>query len=356
MTDPRIEAAIDHWAPRYVEHGVPVGDFLDITRTIDRWEDWCAAWTEAGRVHEREGDAALAAGHRRSAALHLLTASVEYHFGKFLFCHDVEQMRATHELAVAAHRKAHPVADPPIERIEFPYGSHMLVGNLRRPSGIERPPVVLLIPGLDSAKEELTGVEGWFLDRGMATFSIDGPGQGEAEYDLPIETAYEKPAGAAIDELERRDELDTDRLGAFGVSLGGYYVVRAAAREPRIKALISLSGPHTLNEFIDEMPPMSRLAFQVRTHAPDYETAKERLAGMDLTGVVSDVTCPSFVVTGAEDRIVPVDQTRRIADGISGPVTVKIIEGANHVATNKAYLYRPHMGDWMAERLGASGG
>jgi 2,6-dihydroxypseudooxynicotine hydrolase len=67
------------------------------------------------------------------------------------------------------------------------------------------------------------------------------------------------------------------------------------------------------------------------------------------------VTCPAFVITGAEDRIVPANQTRRIAETLGGPVVVNIIEGANHVATNKAYLYRPHMADWMADQLGAIG-
>jgi 2,6-dihydroxypseudooxynicotine hydrolase len=352
VSDPRVEAAIAHWAPRYVEHGVPVGDFLDVTRSIDSWDDWCAAWTASGRVHEQLGDDALANGHIRSAGDHYLTAAVEYHFGKFLFCHDIDQMRATHELAVAAHRKAHTLVEPPMERIEFDYlGTHTLVGNLRKPTGVENPPVVLLIPGLDSAKEELTGFEFWFLDRGMATFAIDGPGQGEAEYDLPIETAYEKPAGAALDALAKRTDVDLERVGAMGVSLGGYYVVRAAAFEKRIKAMISLSGPHTINESIDETPPMTRLAFQVRTQSPDFETAKQKLASMDLTGVTEHVTCPSFIVTGANDRIVPAGQTRRIAEGIKGPVHLQIIENANHVATNKAYMYRPHMADWMAEQL-----
>jgi 2,6-dihydroxypseudooxynicotine hydrolase len=354
VSDPRVEAAITHWAPRYVEHGVPVGDFLDVTRSIGSWEDWCAAWTEAGAVHEELGDEALAQGYLLSAGDHYLTAAVEYHFGKFLFCHDIDQMQATHRKAVAAHRKAHPLVEPQMERIEFDYlGTHTLVGNLRKPTGIDHPPVVLLIPGLDSAKEELSGMEFWFLDRGMATFSIDGPGQGEAEYDLPIETAYEKPAGAAIDALEARDDIDVSRLGALGVSLGGYYVVRAAAFEKRIKAVISLSGPHTINDTIDVTPPMTQLAFQVRTHSPDFETAKQKLASMDLTGVAELVTCPSFIVTGANDRIVPADQTRRIAQAIAGPTHVQIIDDANHVATNKAYMYRPHMADWMADQLRA---
>jgi len=354
MSDPRIKAAIDHWAPRYVEHGVPVGDFLDVTRTIDSWDDWCGAWCEVAAVHEAEGDDAAAAGHTRSASLHYITAAVEYHFAKFLFCHDIPQMRAAHDRAVAAHRKAHPLMDPATERIEFPYlGTHTMVGNLRKPHGVEKPPVVVLMPGLDSAKEELTGMEHWFLDRGMATFAIDGPGQGELEYDLPIECHYEQPAAAAIDALERRDDVDCDRLGALGVSLGGYYVIRAAAFEKRIRALISLSGPFEIGSALDSIPPMSQLAFVVRTHSKDLDEAKDKLRAMDLTGVVELVDQPAFVVTGALDRLVPAAQTRRIAEGLAGEVHLNIIEGANHVATNKAYLYRPHMADWMAERLGA---
>src|SRR5690606_367303 len=96
MSDPRIQSAIDHWGPRYVEHGVPVGDFLDVTRSIDSWDDWCSAWSAAAAVHEREGDAAASAGHDLSAGRHYATAAVEYHFGKFLFCHDMDQLRAAH--------------------------------------------------------------------------------------------------------------------------------------------------------------------------------------------------------------------------------------------------------------------
>jgi dipeptidyl aminopeptidase/acylaminoacyl peptidase len=352
MSDPRIQAAIDHWAPRYVEHGVPVGDFLDVTRDISSWDEWCSAWSAAAAVHEAEGDTALAAGHTRSAALHFTTAAVEYHFAKFLFCHDMAQLRAAHEKAVAVHRKAHPHMDPPVERIEFPYlGTHTMVGNLRKPQGIDQPPVVVLMPGLDSAKEELTFMEPWFLERGMATFTIDGPGQGELEYDLPIECHYEKPVGAAIDALEARGDVDTDRLGALGVSLGGYYVIRASAFEKRIKALISLSGPFEIGSSLDNIPPMSQLAFITRTHSANLDEAKEHLKAMDLTEVVHLVDQPAFIVTGALDRLVPADQTRRIAEGVSGEVFLNVIPNANHVATNKAYLYRPHMADWMAERL-----
>jgi 2,6-dihydroxypseudooxynicotine hydrolase len=279
-----------------------------------------------------------------------------FHFGKFLFVDDVPQMREAHRRAVAVHRKAHQLLDPPVDRVEFPYGDHTLVGNLRRPSGVDRPPVVVMMPGLDSAKEELTTNERWFLDRGMATFTIDGPGQGEAEYDLPIEPAYEKPVSAAIDALEARDDVDAGRIGGWGVSMGGYYVVRAAAFEPRLRAIVSLSGPFEFLSKWDDLPPMSRAAFRVRSHAATDEEARARLARIDLSDVIGRVTCPVYVVGGDRDRLVPPEAARRIAEGVSGPVTLNVIAGGNHVASNKAYLYRPASADWMAARLEAAGG
>lgn len=354
MSDPRLEAAISHWGPRFVEHGVPVGDFLELTSTIERWEDWCSAWSDRAAIHEAEGDRAAESGYTQSAGLHYLTAAMEYHFAKFLNVHDVDEMRAAHDHAVAAHRKAHPFLDPPAERIEFPYGEHTLTGNIRIPASAAPPPIVVLMPGLDSAKEELSGMEPWFLDRGLATFSIDGPGQGEAEYTLPIEPAYEKPAGAAIDVLEQRTDVDATRIGAMGVSLGGYSVVRAAAFEPRITAIISLSGPYSVSPYMDDLPPMTRLAFQVRSHSDTWDEAKDKMRAMDLTGVAERVTVPSYIITGRNDRLIPATENERMAAEITGPVTLQIIEEANHVATNKAYLYRPHMGDWMAAQLGVA--
>jgi 2,6-dihydroxypseudooxynicotine hydrolase len=356
MTDPRIEAAVSHWAPRYVENGVPVGDFLEVTGSIDSWDEWCSAWSACGAIHEAEGDRALSQGRTRSAASHFNTAAVCYHFGKFLFTHDLVQMKAAHQSAIRAHRKAHPLFAEPVERLEIPFGDGPpLVGNLRKPIGIETPPIVLMMPGLDSAKEELSTNEQFYLDRGMATFTMDGPGQGESEFDYPITPTYEVAAAAAIDVLEARDDLDTDRLGAWGVSMGGFYVVRAACFEKRIKALVSLSGPFRVVDSWDILPPMSLETWRVRTHSETLEEAYPKAELLDLTKVIHQVTCPAYIMGGDQDRIVPPAAAHEMADGITGPVTLNIIKGGNHVASNKAYLYRHDAADWMARHLGARG-
>ncbi len=150
-----------------------------------------------------------------------------------------------------------------------------------------------------------------------------------------------------------RDDVDTDRLGAWGVSLGGYYVVRATACEPRIKAYISLSGPFSIPQVIDRMPPLSQKAFTVRTHSSSLEEAKEKLQTMDLTDVIGQVKVPGYIVAGSEDRVIPGPEAQRMADGVSGPVILDVVEGGSHVVSNLAWRYRPHVADWMAEQLRA---
>ena len=114
-----------------------------------------------------------------------------------------------------------------------------------------KPPVLVMAVGLDSAKEETDAYERPYLDRGIATLVFDGPGQGEGEYDFAIRGDYEVAVKAVVDFVMTRDDLDTARIGLWGVSLGGYYAPRAAAFEKRIKACIALGGPYDWQEAWD---------------------------------------------------------------------------------------------------------
>jgi len=185
-SDTRVFAAIQHWAPRFIANGVPLSDFQEVNASVERWEDWCRAWCSRAAVHEDLGRRALADGFKLSAGEHLTRAAVCYHFAKFVFVADYEQMRAAHGKAVQCRTLALPYLRPAGERVEIPYERTHLVGILRKPPEATMPPVVVLCMGLDSAKEEMDAYERLFLERGMATLSFDGPGQGECEYELSI--------------------------------------------------------------------------------------------------------------------------------------------------------------------------
>jgi 2,6-dihydroxypseudooxynicotine hydrolase len=297
------------------------------------------------------GRQALASGRLLSAGEHLQRAGVYYHFAKFLFVHDLPQMKAAHVKGVECRRLALPYLRPPGERVEIPYQGKLLYGILRKPPGSDQPPVMVMICGLDSAKEETEAYERPFLERGIAILVFDGPGQGEGEYDFAIRGDYEVPVKAVLDYLMTRRDLDTRRIGIWGVSLGGYYALRAAAFETRIRACIALAGPYDWGKAWDGLPELTREAFRVRSHCASIEQAKRHAATLSLHGIAGRISCPIFLMTGKLDRIVPWQDAERLAREVSGPVELMIIEDGNHVANNRGYRWRLQSADWMAEQL-----
>src|SRR5690242_3815702 len=351
-SDPRLQAAIAHWGPRFVANGVVLTDFEEVTGSISSYNDWCKAWSARAAHHEEIAREAYAKGHHLTAAEAFQRAGVYYHFGSFLFVHDQEQMRAAHKNQIACRQAALPYLRPPGERVEIAYGGKTLAGILRKPAGVEKPPVVVMAVGLDSTKEEGNEYEMPFLKRGMATLMFEGPGQGEAQYDFPIRGDYEVPVKAVLDYVETRGDLDSKRIGMWGVSLGGYYAPRATAFEKRIKACIALGGPFNFGKAWDGLPDLTREAFRVRSHCKSLDEARKNAATLSLEGVAQNIACPLFIVNGRLDRIVPAKDAERLAREAKGPVVLMMIEDGNHIATNRAYRWRPQSADWMKEQLG----
>jgi dienelactone hydrolase len=352
--DERVAMAISHWAPRFTTNGVTAGDFERITSGLSSWDGWCEAWSAVAAEHEQLGRDALAGHRERSAGAHLAQAAVYYHFAKFLFVNDMGQLRAAHAKAVRCLTDALPYLDPPGRRVEIPFEGAAMAGVLREPAGEGPHPVVVMIPGLDSTKEELRSTEELFLQRGLATFSVDGPGQGEAEYDLPIRGDWEVPGAAIIDYLCTQPSLDPGRIGVWGVSLGGYYAPRVASGDERVKACVALAGPFSFADQWDSRPVLTREAFRVRSFSPDAATARARAAELTLEGRAVAIRCPLLAVMGKLDRLIPWQHAQRLVEESGGPAELLLLEHGNHGCANLAPFHRYATADWMAEQLGAA--
>jgi 2,6-dihydroxypseudooxynicotine hydrolase len=349
--DELLASAISHWGPRFTTNGVAVADFERVTQSIDTWSEWCAAWSAAAGEHELLGAEALIEGRTRSAGQHYAQAAVYYHFAKFLFVRDLDQMRAAHTAAVRCLNIALPHLDPPGRRVEIPYAGARLVGVLRLPYGPDPHPVVVMIPGLDSTKEEFRSTEALFLERGLATFSVDGPGQGEAEYDLPIQGDWEAPGAAILDTVAGLDGVDPERIGLWGVSLGGYYAPRVASADPRVRACVALAGPYDLGGVWDGLPALTREAFRVRSRSADDKRARAIAGTLSLRGRAEAIRCPLLVVMGRRDRIIPWREAERLTVDAGGPTTLLALDDGNHGCMNVAAKHRNRTADWLTEQL-----
>jgi dipeptidyl aminopeptidase/acylaminoacyl peptidase len=348
--DELVASAIAHWGPRFTTNGVTVSDFERITRGLDRWADWCSSWSAVAAEHEKLGRDAFNAGWLVSAGQHLSRAAVYYHFAKFVFVEDLEQMREAHRRAVGCLTDALPHLSPPGKRVEIGFEGTRLVGILRLPPGPGPHPAVAMLPGLDSTKEELRTTEETFLERGLATFSVDGPGQGEAEYDLPIRGDWSAPGAAILDALAAEPGVDGSRLAVWGVSLGGYYAPRVAAAG-RVRACVALAGPYDFGECWDGLPELTRRTFQVRSGAGSEEEARRIASTLSLHGSAGAISAPLLIVFGRRDRLIPWRHAERLAATTGGEAELLMLEDGNHGCANLAPWHRPYTADWLAARL-----
>jgi 2,6-dihydroxypseudooxynicotine hydrolase len=351
-TTNRVQVAAHHWRPRFVANGIDVNDFdQTVAKTVD-WRDWGPNWRAVGEMHEELGREAMERRHVLTATQAFQRAAWCYHLGKFLWFEEASLHGELRDRSVSVYRHALRNLEPAGERLEIPFEGHFIPGHLRGASGA-RPPLVLIVPGLDSSKEELYAVEEDFLRRGMATLTIDGPGQSENSVHFAIRPNWETVITPLLDHLAGEDlGVDLDRIGLMGISMGAIYGPRAAAHEKRLRAVVALAGPYNLGECWDALNPLTRGGYVFYTHSKDEAEARRKAFTLNLEGVLPDVTQPMLVIHGAKDRLFPPSHAERIAREAPNATLVMYPDG-NHVCNNISYKYRPLMADWMAEQLRA---
>jgi uncharacterized protein len=134
-----------------------------------------------------------------------------------------------------------------VQRITFRSEGVELVGELRLAGPDDRRPAVALTGPFTGVKEQVTGTYAELLARaGFVTLAFDHRGFGESGGRRQHEDSQGKLADlrAAVGVLAGRAEVDPARIGMVGICLGGGYAVRAAATDPRVKALATIAGAY----------------------------------------------------------------------------------------------------------------
>lgn len=124
--------------------------------------------------------------------------------------------------------------DEGLERFVVPYQDGSLPAIKLSPDG-ENKGTILLHGGFDSYIEEFYSWMRYFTNQGYEVIGFEGPGQGAAlkKYGIPLDIEWEKPTGAVL------DYFNLDEVTLLGISMGGWFGLRVAAFEPRIKRVIA---------------------------------------------------------------------------------------------------------------------
>ena len=356
MPDARVQAAIDNWAPRFTTNGVDPNDFRDHD----------GAHRALGRVARRVGaDRRGAPRARRGRARRGPRA---HRRGGVRARGGLLPLR---EVRLGGRRRAQPrrrrsgrsTRSTPRTRcsIRPPSGSRrrstaaQVVGNLRRPRDVDKPPLVVLIPGLDSTKEEFFHWEDVFLARGMATLSLDGPGPGRdrlrARHPARLRGGGRRDprrglgarAGRRRPRARRRGGRQPRRLlrAAGGrvrdADPGGGRHQRA------VRLRRQLGRPAVAHARDDPAPHRARRRRRRRASAP-RSSSLAGVARAHRAAVPRHHRPPRPAdPVGATRSGSPT--RRRTASGV-------LFDDGNHVCNNIPYKYRPLVADWMRAKLG----
>lgn len=278
---------------------------------------------------------------------------------------------ATYQKGLDAFARGTRYSKDNVTRFEVPYGDKTIPVLYTRAEGVDGPaPAVVYLNGLDSCNELLywSRLPQELAKRGISTLCVDQPGTGESlrKQGMPATWKSEDWGTPVFDWLAARDDVDAERIGITGISLGGFYAPRVCAFEPRFASGAVWGANHNWAEV-----QQRRLKREGENPVPHYwnhvqwvfgatnmDDFFEKSAGMHLNGVMEKIKVPFLVTHGANDRQISVDYAHQSYDQLTNAprrelkIFTECEGGVEHVGADNMSFGRSYIADWFAETLG----
>ena len=364
------------WGPA---GGLDVGQAFHVASQIidGDGDSWVRAFAAQGDLLEAQADEWLARGARRNAGEARLKAFAAYR-SSWQFASPrgpaFADNYANHQHAFA---KAMGELQLPATFFQVPWEGASLPGVFLQ-NADRHAPVVLMIGGADTCFEDLFLTAGRNLfERGYSVAIADLPGQGNTAahgQHWPVEA--EKPIAAVTDLLVERFGAKPGRLALLGLSLGGYFVTRAAGYDTRFATVMaSTPFPDPAQMFAlsvqaglaaaarpDATPPTaatlrSRETMFWKVGASNLDDLVARTSGMKADA--ARVTAPFLSILGSGDSPVFAAQAHAWHDGIRSQtkrfVLLDAASGADgHVQVANRQRLAQECTAWMDEVFAGS--
>jgi len=354
---------------------------IDTVATIKSTEDedWVPAWSAVAARYEREAEALLAKRKRLEARNAFLQAKTfyslarfpsPYHSGSAICPPTMSKIKAeSYERYLDCYRRATELLPDQPRIIKVQRGGKEATGYLRLPKGASRKkkvPAVLVMCGADMYKEDREKYAEGAMKEGMAALVVDAPGTGQTSFPHAPESVVAWQA--ALDALAKQPEINGKQLGAFGVSRGGLWVMRLAAHDPRVKALISCAPGGVGYWGTPEERAEWRKAVLERAKTNWFGPRGTRPQAKEMTeeeqrneflrwslkdnGLLEKLTMPMYMVNGKVDHLTPIGNLYLALE--SGPPAgrvARVYPDDGHIAARNEREWAPAAWRWLREEL-----
>jgi len=189
---------------------------------------------------------------------------------------------------------------------------------------------VILVHGTNADRTSLLVEIRLLANAGFGVLAFDLPGQGSSEGRVLWGKGERHALAAAVDWIATRSDVDPQRIGGFGFSMGGYTLIQVAAEDPRLHTLVLAATPTDMLElamwehrrwgWLSRLP--AELALYISGMPRDGKSPRNLIAKL--------APRPILILAGDADPTVPPAMTRALYFAANAPKTLWMVNGAHH--------------------------
>ena len=342
-----------------LERGFKYVDLENVYKRVTGRRSFPKAWARQAAKQEEMAEASLSKSHRITAAQHFHRAALCYGRAQHLIPVDGHKKKIEHyEGLRRCYGKMMELVDGKVSKhdLEFEPGkkTHCLFMSA---DGEGPKPTVITIPGMDQVKEDnLNPWLNYFHERGMNVCSMDGPGQGECNINQVWvdHENYARAAGRIIDFLVEREDVDSDRIGIFGMSMGSRWGVEIGAHDGRVNTVIGQMANVGQSDIIfNQAQPNFRRIYMYMSNIHDEDEFDDFIEVRDSIwlDIVAKLKANYLLVAGEMDELCPPEDIDLFMDTLACPKELWLQEGVFHPMGEVAGDIYPAIADWMLDSL-----
>ncbi len=282
--------------------------------SLDR-DGWAAAWSAIAERYEKRAKSEEVDKNTNAARDDYFWAFRYYTAARWPVPNSPGKEKA-YQNALAAFRNYGRYLDPPLEIMHIPFEGKEITGYIRLPKDVRPAPLVFMINGTDSRKEdEVQGHDSMFR-AGVGVVAVDMPGTGESP--VKADVGSERMFSRVLDYLATRPDVDSKRIVTWGVSYGGHWSANLAYTEKdRLRGAVVQGGPvhdyYTVEwqkkslgtpEYLFDLFAARAAAYGVKS-LDEYYAYCPRLS-LKTQGFLGRPSAPMLLLNGEKDSQVPI--------------------------------------------------